>query len=139
MTTAETPAGAAKTPAEHRAKAESDLRFLGNYGPGDAAYHGYALSAIARLFAVLVAYLEPQPLPQVPGLPPGWRIETQSRDSESGTRWAYSLTAPDGTHRESRYLWNTSESALGAGILAAQDDAGSSGRPENRDQGGVTP
>lgn len=108
------------TPAEHRAQAEASLALLFRYAPSTDMYRNLALSAIAHVLAAVAEYLEPPQAQSVPGLPAGWRLETQ----QSGTgdrKWAYVLSAPGGNPHFSRYTWSASETALAAGLRAARE------------------
>lgn len=110
----------ALTPAEHRVLAEKNLDTMRGYGPGSPGYHGLALSAIAHILAAVAEYLEPPPDQGIPGLPAGWRLETQR--SRAGSRlWGFMLTAPDGEPASSRYSWSSPETAVAAGIRVARD------------------
>jgi hypothetical protein len=107
------------TPAEHRAQAETDLAARNGFGPGTETYKSLTLSAIAHVLTAISHFLEPAPEPQVPGLPAGWGIATGQ--SEAGERkWRYKLAPPAGPFITSRYSWETSETALAAGIRYAR-------------------
>jgi hypothetical protein len=114
------------TPEQHRAQAEASLDQMRSLSAGSPAFHGLAQSAIAHVLAAVAAYLEPPPAPQLPGLPPGWEIETrQNRDGEH--RWGYVLSGPGWPAFTSRFLWLRPEDALGAGIRRARDESQAAG------------
>jgi hypothetical protein len=107
------------TPAEHRTAAEADLARRNGFPPSTEIYKNLTQSAIAHALTAIAFYLEPQPEPQVPGLPAGWGIATGQ--SEAGERkWRYKLAPPAGPFITSRYSWETSETALAAGIRYAR-------------------
>lgn len=111
------------TPEEHRAQAERDLEVMREHSPAEPAYRGLVLSAIAHALLAVGAFLEPPPEPDIPGLPLGWRLETQQ--SGTGSRfWCYILTRPDQPRPSaSRYQWGSSGAALMAGLRAAGEQA----------------
>lgn len=110
------------TPAEHRAEAARALDLIrsGRFPPSTETYKNLALNAIANTLTAIAYFLEPAPVPEVPGLPPGWRIATD-RDTKGDRLWGYTLTGPGGRAALSnRHRWSTSEGALTAGILHAR-------------------
>lgn len=109
------------TPAEHRAAAERELDALRGLTAGAPAWLGHAQAAIAHVLTAVAAYLEPPPVPDIPGLPPGWRLDT--KQSEAGQQmWGWILTLPDGREeRSDRHRWGTSAAALTAGLKAADE------------------
>lgn len=129
------------TPAGHREQAGKDLAARNGFEPGTETYRSLTLSAIAHTLAAIAFFLEPVPEPEVPGLPPGWKIGTrQAPDGER--RWGYELTAPGTSPEPSRYRWGSSEAALTAGIryarlcvsqaqLEAEDDGPDFNRPDD--------
>ena len=109
------------TPADHRAQAEAALDRMRGYAAGTTVYHGLVLSAIAHTLAAVAEYLEPPPVPQIPGLPAGWELDLHQ--AEAGERkWGYVLRGPDGREYVSRHRWDSSGGALVAGIQAANDN-----------------
>jgi len=125
------------TPAGHRARAEADLAARNpRYSPATDTYRALTLSAIAHTLAAIAYYLEPPPVPQVPGLPVGWQIATD-QDPAGNHNWGYTLTPPDGRQPLSnRHRWGSSEAALTAGIQLAQLDVTDNQMPGT--QAGVT-
>lgn len=110
--------GKRPTPEEHRAKAEAALDAMQMYQPGAEEYHGLVMSAIAHVLVAVASYLEPPALPEIPGLPDGWRLELEQ--AKGGSRkWAYMLTAPDGTVASTQHRWDTPQYALAAGVKVA--------------------
>lgn len=113
------------TPAERRELAEQNLEILATLTPGTTAYSGRAQAAIANAILELSSYaetlvkiLEPQPAPEIPGLPPGWRLTTEQ--SNMGERlWGYTLTIPGRPPLSNRHRWFTSAAALVAGLKQA--------------------
>jgi len=131
-----------RTPAEHRALAEKDLDALSALTPGTAAYSGRALAAIAHALCAVAEYLEPPPAPDIPGLPLGWRLTTHQQ--ETGDRkWGFTLTIPGRDPESSRHRWDSSGTALVAGLrqadlIAAEVSAGDyadEDRPEYLESG----
>lgn len=118
------------TPAEHRAAAEKILDALKTRTAGTPAYASLAQAAIAHTLAAVAEYLEPPPVPDIPGLPLGWRLTTEQ--SEAGDRlWGYVLTIPgrEGDPVSNRHRWHSSSAALIAGLkhadlIAAEMGAG---------------
>ena len=132
------------TSAGHRAAAEKDLdtRRVSGYSPSNAAYGNLTLSAAVHVLIgisegldILAAYLEPPPVPQVPGLPAGWQIATD-QDPAGSRKWGYTLTPPGRPPLSNRHRWDTSEGALTAGIRHAQLDVTDNQMPGT--QAGVT-
>jgi hypothetical protein len=94
-------------------------------GPGTQLYQNLAQRAIAHAVlaaaGVLGEILALLDGPSIPGLPKGYEITT--RQTGNGNRkWRYELTGP-GMAYSSRYRYDTSETALSAGIRHARDDA----------------
>lgn len=115
MTSTKTPL----TPAEHRAQAEASLDGMSSYAPDEPQYRTLALAAIAHVLVAVAAYLEPPPLPAVPGLPDGWQLAVEQ--SKGGNRkWSYLLTEPDGTPHYTQHRWETPQYATAAGVAAAR-------------------
>jgi hypothetical protein len=107
------------TPAGHRAAAEKALDTMRPLPPGSATYDHLAKAAIAHALLAAVAYLEPPPAQDIPGLPPGWQL-TASRAKTGEQLWGYKLTPPDGsTPVTNRHRWGTWGMAMNAGIDAA--------------------
>lgn len=116
-----------RTPSQHRDLAEQDLARR-TTAPGTPAYTALTQSAIAHVLAAIAYYLEPPPAPEIPGLPPGWKLET--RQSTDGDRlWGYILTSPAGIPDISRYRWGSSDTALTAGLSAARAAIGHQEEP----------
>jgi hypothetical protein len=79
---------------------------------------GHALVAIGDTLAAILNRIEPA---EIPGLPAGYEITT--RQTGNGNRkWRYELAGPRMAY-SSRYRYDTSETALTAGIRHARDDA----------------
>ena len=122
------------TPAERRELAEQNLEILATLTPGTTAYSGRAQAAIANAILELSSYaqalvgiLEPQPAPEIPGLPEGWQLTTEQ--SNVGKRlWGYTLTIPGRVPVSNRHRWFTSDAALVAGLEHARRIA--AGMPE---------
>lgn len=119
------------TPAENRTEAAKALNRASGVRPGTELYRDLVLTAIARslpeiaaYLGTLTTYLEP---PQIPGLPPGYKLETVQAERHE-RKWGYVVTAPDGRKIRSRFQWGYSETALKEGIRhAAIDQSGQNG------------
>jgi hypothetical protein len=109
------------TPAENRAKAAAALARADGVHPGTELYRDLVLTAIARTLSAVAVYLEPLPVPQVPGLPPGYTLDIDQ--APAGERkWRYVLTTPGGAQVTPRHLWAEPGTALGEGIRYAVID-----------------
>jgi hypothetical protein len=84
-------------------------------------YASLAQEAIAHTLTAIAMILDGQERPAVPGLPRGYDIATQQAP-DGQHKWRYVLTGPR-LSCASRYRYDTSETALGAGIRHARDDA----------------
>jgi hypothetical protein len=114
------------TPAENRARAAQALRQASGISPATELHRNLLLAAIAHELAAIAVLLEPPPVPQIPGLPAGWKLETAQAE-KNNRLWGYILTSPAGRTIRSRFQWGYSETALKQGIrraneLAAEQD-----------------
>jgi hypothetical protein len=139
----------AETIAEHIAAGQACLRRLANAGinPSTQMYDSLTKESIAHTLTAIALILDGQERPVVPGLPKGYDIATQQAP-EGQRKWRYVVTGPQFSY-SSRYRWDTSEGALGAGLqhaqeqerhrsgLAAGNGSGPSGRPERIDVYGI--
>jgi len=118
------------TPAERRELAETNLQALGTLTAGTTAYNSRALTAVANSLIeisswlqALTAILEPPPVPEIPGLPPDWKI-TAEQNRAGSKLWGYILTTPDGRELSNRHRWSTYGGAIDAGVRAARKETG---------------
>jgi hypothetical protein len=130
-----TMAGAGEmTPAEHRARAEAALARSAGIDPTTDLCRNLVLTSLAHTLAAVAAYLEPPPVPQIPGLPSGYTLDT--RQAPGGERkWAYVLAFPDNEFHATRFRWEASETALAAGIRHAARHATIRHAAQNGDPG----
>lgn len=104
-------------------QAEKDLRASRSRGPAEPAFHGMVVSALAHATTGLLILADAMlTKPQIPGLPAGYQVETDQSPADD-RKWAYTFTRPDGSRLPSpRHQWDYPETALLAGIRAAQQD-----------------
>jgi hypothetical protein len=107
---------------EHITHAETDLTRQRQFSVGSQAYQAVTLSAIAHVLTAISLQLAEAERPAIPGLPPGYRLDT-GQDPAGEHRWAYTVTTPDGRTMTTRHLWTAYAGALGAGLDVAREHA----------------
>lgn len=109
------------TIAEHIAAGQRVLHRLtnANVSPSTQMYAALAQESIAHTLTAIAMILDGQERPAVPGLPKGYEIVTQQAP-DGQRKWRYVLTGPQFSYA-SRYRWEVSETALGAGIGHARE------------------
>lgn len=109
------------TIAESIAAGERGLHRLGNagIGPDTQMYASLVQESIAHTLIAIAKILDGQERPAVPGLPKGYEIVTQQAP-EGRRKWRYVLAGPQFSYA-SRYRYDVSETALGAGIQYARE------------------
>ena len=109
------------TIAGHIAAGQDCLRRLTRAGisPSTQMYASLTQESIAHTLTAIAMILDGQERPSVPGLPKGYDIQTQQAP-EGQRKWRYVVTGPQFAY-SSRYRWDTSEGALGAGLQHARE------------------
>jgi hypothetical protein len=114
-------------PADHRVLADADINKMRALGPESPQWDALALSAQAHYFGAVAAYLDvltrvldPDDVTEAEVRLPGHRTVRAEQSAEGALKWGYVISGPgEPGQPSSRFVWDSKEAALAAGICAA--------------------